>query len=441
MLVSWAVPKGPTLDPAARRLAVHVEDHPLDYYDFEGVIAAGEYGGGDVIVWDWGTWELVEGDDPLAAIAAGDLHLALDGDKLRGRFALVRRGRDRGAREQWLLIKKRDDDAVDGWDPEDHPRSVKSGRTNDEVRDAPAASWSGSASWAGGDRRRARRARRPRGERARGRSVATRCASPASTTCASRRACAAGRGGRAVTRRDLVRHDAAHGPGPAALPRRAAARRRRASRRCRDEGRGARGPCPAAHRHGCARWSDGDVGAARAGLRGVARLVGELGRARAAPVDVDDRRSRPPDVGPSRHRRRRARRRCGAVVELARLHRTALEHLGLDGRPVLIGGRGHPDLGADRPAPRARAGATTGSRRSPGRSAHGARAGRRRHPAGSARAAPRRPVQRAAPHRARPVAVPLSWDELDDDVRASADGPIRDARRRACGSPATPSPR
>ena len=80
-------------------------------------------------------------------IAAGDLHLALDGDKLRGRFALVRRGTD--GREQWLLIKKRDDDAVTGWDPEAHPRSVKSGRTNDEVRDAPAASWSGQASWAG----------------------------------------------------------------------------------------------------------------------------------------------------------------------------------------------------------------------------------------------------------------------------------------------------
>ena len=86
------VPKGPTLDPDVRRLAMHVEDHPLDYYDFEGVIAAGEYGAGDVVVWDWGVWALAEGDDPMAEIANGGLHFALLGEKLRGRFALVRRG-------------------------------------------------------------------------------------------------------------------------------------------------------------------------------------------------------------------------------------------------------------------------------------------------------------------------------------------------------------
>ena len=145
VLVSWAVPKGPTLDPDVRRMAVHVEDHPLDYFDFEGLIPAGEYGGGDVVVWDWGTWSIAEADDPLAAIEAGDLHFDLDGEKLRGRFVLVRtagKGRD------WLLLKKHDEAAVAGWDPEDHPQSVKSGRTNDEVRDAPAASWTGAASWA-----------------------------------------------------------------------------------------------------------------------------------------------------------------------------------------------------------------------------------------------------------------------------------------------------
>jgi bifunctional non-homologous end joining protein LigD len=144
VLASWAVPKGPTLDPAAKRLAVHVEDHPLEYFDFEGSIAAGEYGGGDVIVWDWGTWTLAKGDDPVAAVERGDLHLELHGEKLAGRFALVRRGS--GGKEQWLLLHKRDDAAVAGWDAEEHPRSVKSGRTNDEVRDAPAPSRTGAAS-------------------------------------------------------------------------------------------------------------------------------------------------------------------------------------------------------------------------------------------------------------------------------------------------------
>jgi bifunctional non-homologous end joining protein LigD len=145
VLVSWAVPKGPTLDPDVKRMAIHVEDHPLDYFDFEGVIPQGEYGGGDVIVWDWGTWEVVDGQDPQAAVGSGDLHFELHGQKLAGRFALVRRGRP-GAKEQWLLLHKHDDRAQVGWDPEDHPASVKSGRTNDEVQSAPSATWSSSTS-------------------------------------------------------------------------------------------------------------------------------------------------------------------------------------------------------------------------------------------------------------------------------------------------------
>lgn len=140
VLLSWAVPKGPTLDPDVRRMAIHVEDHPLGYFDFEGVIPAGEYGGGDVIVWDWGTWSLAGASDALRAVADGDLHFDLAGEKLAGRFALVRRG-PRSDREQWLLIHKHDDAAVEGWDPEDHARSVKSGRTNDEVAAAPGATW------------------------------------------------------------------------------------------------------------------------------------------------------------------------------------------------------------------------------------------------------------------------------------------------------------
>jgi bifunctional non-homologous end joining protein LigD len=146
VLVSWAVPKGPTLDPDAKRMAVHVEDHPLAYFDFEGVIPEGEYGGGDVIVWDWGTWSLARGDDALRAIADGDLHVDLDGEKLSGRFVFVRRG---GGEKEWLLLHKHDDHAVAGWDPEDHPRSVKSGRTNDEVKTAPAATWSSNELWVG----------------------------------------------------------------------------------------------------------------------------------------------------------------------------------------------------------------------------------------------------------------------------------------------------
>jgi bifunctional non-homologous end joining protein LigD len=140
VLVSWAVPRGPTLDPGARHTAVRVEDHPVEYADFEGVIPAGQYGGGDVIVWDRGRWEPARTDDPAAAIAAGELHLDLRGEKLAGRFALIRRGTERG-REQWLLVHKADEHAVRGWDPEEHPRSVRTGRTNDEVAAAPHALW------------------------------------------------------------------------------------------------------------------------------------------------------------------------------------------------------------------------------------------------------------------------------------------------------------
>jgi bifunctional non-homologous end joining protein LigD len=141
VLVSWAVPRGPTLDPKARQLAVHVEDHPVEYFDFEGVIPRGEYGGGDVIVWDWGTWQLSGTDDPARAVERGELHFDLQGAKLAGRFVLVRSGEASSGKEQWLLIHKKDEHARPGWDPEEHPRSVKSGRTNDEVAAAPESMW------------------------------------------------------------------------------------------------------------------------------------------------------------------------------------------------------------------------------------------------------------------------------------------------------------
>ncbi|HXW81285.1 MAG TPA: DNA polymerase ligase N-terminal domain-containing protein [Acidimicrobiales bacterium] len=144
VLASWAVPKGPTLDPSVRRAAFHVEDHPLEYFDFEGVIPSGEYGGGDVIVWDEGTWQLDAAGGPQspgAALRAGELHLDMQGHKLLGRFVLVRTRTDAAGKEQWLLLHKRDEYAVEGWDPEDHPRSVLSGRTNEEVKAEPHRLW------------------------------------------------------------------------------------------------------------------------------------------------------------------------------------------------------------------------------------------------------------------------------------------------------------
>ena len=143
VLASWAVPKGPTLDPSKRSLAVQVEDHPMEYAGFEGVIPSGEYGGGDVIVWDHGTWAPARTDDPAGAIAGGELHFDLWGEKLAGRFVLVRTGADGRGRNQWLLLHKADEAARRGWNPEDHPRSVTSGRTNDEVKADPDALWHG----------------------------------------------------------------------------------------------------------------------------------------------------------------------------------------------------------------------------------------------------------------------------------------------------------
>jgi len=138
VLVSWAVPKGPTLDPRARRLAMRTEDHPIEYLPFEGVIPAGEYGGGDVIVWDWGTWEPeAETPDPGKALRKGEIKFNLQGERLGGRYTIVRTDRD-DDRERWLLLKKRDEFAVDGWDAEEHPTSVQTGRTNDEVKDGVA---------------------------------------------------------------------------------------------------------------------------------------------------------------------------------------------------------------------------------------------------------------------------------------------------------------
>jgi bifunctional non-homologous end joining protein LigD len=113
VLKSWAVPKGPTLDPRERRLAVEVEDHSLAYGDFEGEIAEGRYGAGEVRIWDAGTYE-TEGD-PSEQIRKGKLSFTLSGAKLRGAFALVRMSR---GERQWLLIKSDDEFAEPGWELE-----------------------------------------------------------------------------------------------------------------------------------------------------------------------------------------------------------------------------------------------------------------------------------------------------------------------------------
>ncbi len=122
MLLSWAVPKGPSLDPAVKRLAMQVEDHPVEYASFEGTIPEGEYGGGTVMVWDQGTWE-PEQPDLDAALAKGDLKFTLHGKKLKGSWVLVRTRGFGGSsgRSSWLLIKHRDQYASPGDIAEEEP--------------------------------------------------------------------------------------------------------------------------------------------------------------------------------------------------------------------------------------------------------------------------------------------------------------------------------
>jgi bifunctional non-homologous end joining protein LigD len=131
-LASWAVPKGPTLSPSEKRLAMHVEDHPLDYGNFEGTIPAGNYGAGSVMLWDRGTYELL-GDLPAKAqLARGDCKFRLHGEKLKGEFAIVLM-KNRGKGNEWLLLKKKDEFADPAWDAEAHSRSVLTGRTQEEI--------------------------------------------------------------------------------------------------------------------------------------------------------------------------------------------------------------------------------------------------------------------------------------------------------------------
>jgi bifunctional non-homologous end joining protein LigD len=130
-LKSWAVPKGPTLDPAEKRLAMMVEDHPIEYGSFEGIIPKGNYGAGSVMLWDRGTYELLGDASAEEQLARGDFKFRLHGEKVTGEFALVRMQRGKG--NEWLLLKKKDASAQPGWNTEDHAVSILTGRTQEEI--------------------------------------------------------------------------------------------------------------------------------------------------------------------------------------------------------------------------------------------------------------------------------------------------------------------
>jgi len=136
VLKSWAVPKGPSYDPATKRLAMMTEDHPYDYASFEGVIPAGNYGAGNVIIWDEGGWEFIEpGDDPVKALKSGKLTFRLYGKKMFGEWALVKiKGRYGDKGNEWLLLKHRDEYANAKVDvTEVAPLSVVSNKDVDEI--------------------------------------------------------------------------------------------------------------------------------------------------------------------------------------------------------------------------------------------------------------------------------------------------------------------
>jgi bifunctional non-homologous end joining protein LigD len=165
VLKSWAVPKGPSLNPGDKRLAMQVEDHPVSYFDFEGIIPENNYGAGTVMVWDVGTWQplspvpvegkYVPGTDAeaVAMLAKGDLKFRLDGKKLKGDFALVKmKGRRPGSKgNEWLLIKKHDDDEVEGYDIDEYDESVLSKRSLAEIAgDSGSREWKSRPSAGGG---------------------------------------------------------------------------------------------------------------------------------------------------------------------------------------------------------------------------------------------------------------------------------------------------
>ncbi|MGH6924500.1 MAG: DNA ligase D [Propylenella sp.] len=160
VLKSWAVTKGPSLDPSERRLAVQTEDHPLDYGAFEGTIPKGEYGGGTVMLWDRGTWEPV--DEPHRGLEKGKLHFRLKGERMKGGWTLVRmprRGKEK--RDNWLLIKERDETADEADPLLDKETGVATGRTMAEIATGNSAVWQSKRSGRGNPK--PTRRRRPKG--------------------------------------------------------------------------------------------------------------------------------------------------------------------------------------------------------------------------------------------------------------------------------------
>ena len=147
VMKSWAVPKGPSLDPSVKRLAMEVEDHPIEYNTFEGTIPQGEYGGGTVMLWDRGTYGYAGTDaDPLTGLRnglrKGDFKFVLEGKRLRGSWVLVRTRRDQRGRAQWLLIKHRDEYANPDSDvTAEHMTSVATGRTMEEIAEGKSKVW------------------------------------------------------------------------------------------------------------------------------------------------------------------------------------------------------------------------------------------------------------------------------------------------------------
>ena len=151
VMKSWAVPKGPSYDPGVRRLAMEVEDHPIEYNTFEGTIPKGQYGGGTVMLWDRGTYEPETGDGEDAlreGYARGDLKFVLHGKRLQGGWVLVRMRRgEEGGRSQWLLIKHRDEHADPGYDVvADVQTSVTTGRTMEEIASGKRRVWNSNRS-------------------------------------------------------------------------------------------------------------------------------------------------------------------------------------------------------------------------------------------------------------------------------------------------------